>query len=250
MSGAERAPIRGNNLSIHSGPEPRFGRAKPCVLVMGASTGMGLACARAFAAHGAYLVLADKDQDSLKQAARELGGIGLYCDVASEASVSAFAAQMTSAFSTVDVLINAAGQSYVRTLGTMRVTRALMPMLERGGGRTDIVNIADFGTHPDPSSFPYAASTQAFASLSHALAEAMRGTRLVLTTIMPPREAGEWSTELFSPPHHMTASAPIENDKLAAMIVTNIQSSRQAQQAPRGSPPAPVSAVRSRHSGR
>ena len=172
-------------MSIYLGPEPRFGRTKLRVLIMGAGGGIGLACARAFAGHGADLLLSDIDGAALRHATHEVGARGLFCDVASEASVAIFAAEILGSFSPLDVLINAAGQSYVRTLGTMRITRALLPMMRRDGGRKDIVNIAHMNAAADHCPFPYAASTKAFACLSDALAENVRGTKVVLTTIMP-----------------------------------------------------------------
>src|SRR6184192_1541871 len=44
------------------------------VLVTGGSKGIGLACAKAFAAEGCLLHLAARDKDRLAQAARSLGG--------------------------------------------------------------------------------------------------------------------------------------------------------------------------------
>ena len=136
----------------HSRPEPRFGRAKLRVLIVGAGAGVGLACARAFAERGAELMLSDIDGPALKRATQEIGGNGIFCDVASEASVAIFAAEVQRSFGSLDVLINAAGKSYVRTLGTMRVSRALVPMLRRDGGRKDIVNVAHMSAGaPNPS---------------------------------------------------------------------------------------------------
>ncbi|MGI8932327.1 MAG: SDR family oxidoreductase [Sphingomicrobium sp.] len=170
------------------GPEPRFGRAKLRVLIMGAGAGIGLACARAFARQGAELLLADIDAPALKRAVCEAGGSGQFCDVASEASVAVFTAEVQRTFSSLDVIINAAGQNYVRTLGTLRISRALLPMM-KDGGRKDIVNIAHIGGAADNGHFPYAASIEAFACLADALAENVRGTNIILTTIMPGRTA-------------------------------------------------------------
>lgn len=152
---------------------------------MGAGNGMGLACARAFAERGANLLLSDIDGPALKRVASEVEGIGLFCDVASEASVAVFAAEVQRSFSSLDLLINAAGRSYVRTLGTLRISRALLPLLKLDGGRKDIVNIAHMGAGARQGPFPYAASIRAFACLSDALAENVRGTNVVLTTVMP-----------------------------------------------------------------
>lgn len=196
------AAIRRYVLSIYRVPESHSGRANLRVLIMGAGGGIGLACARAFAGFGADLLLSDSDGAALSHAARELEARGLFCDVASEASVAIFAAEVQSSFSPLDVLINAAGRSYVRTLGTMRITRALLPMMRRDGGRKDIVNIAHMNAVADHHPFPYAASTKAFASLSDALAENIRGTKVVLTTILPREMDGAFGSRIDDSPAH------------------------------------------------
>ncbi|MDU2927592.1 SDR family NAD(P)-dependent oxidoreductase, partial [Bradyrhizobium sp.] len=63
-------------------------------LVTGASSGMGLATAQAFAVAGAAVVLADIREDAVVAAARELVGRGhnalaIRCDVSDDADVAA-----------------------------------------------------------------------------------------------------------------------------------------------------------------
>jgi hypothetical protein len=141
----------------------------PRVLITGAGTGIGRACAEAFNARGARLVLCDNDAASLRQATEDLGAAGRYCDVASEASVAVFAADIIESFQSLDLLINAAGGGYERTLGMYRVSRALMPALRRGPHFKLLLNIPP-EEEPDVPIFPYASSGQAFQRLSAALA--------------------------------------------------------------------------------
>lgn len=147
----------------------------PRVLITGAGSGIGRACAEALNARGADLILCDNDAQLLRQATEELGAIGRYCDVASEASVAVFAADILESFHSLDLLINAAGGGYERTLGMYRVSRALLPALRRGSHYKLMLNVP-----PDEDAgvaiFPYASSGQAFQRLSAALAAETKGT--------------------------------------------------------------------------
>src|SRR3954453_8132455 len=83
-------------------------------LVTGASSGMGLATATAFAEAGAAVVLADIDEDAVRAATEALtasghDAIGVGCDVADEAQVAAMIEQTVAAFGRVDMAFNNAG---------------------------------------------------------------------------------------------------------------------------------------------
>jgi len=147
----------------------------PRVLITGAATGIGRACAEALGARGVQLILCDNDAKALRETTDELGATGRYCDVASEASVAIFAADIGQSFRSLDLLINAAGGGYERTLGMYRVSRALLPALRRGPHYKLMLNIPpeeDAGV----AIFPYASSGQAFQRLSAALAAETKGT--------------------------------------------------------------------------
>jgi NAD(P)-dependent dehydrogenase (short-subunit alcohol dehydrogenase family) len=147
----------------------------PRVLITGAATGLGRACAEAFSARGAELILCDNDAQALREVTDELGAIGRFCDVASEASVAVFASDIIETFHSIDLLISAAGGGYERTLGMYRVSRALLPALRRGPHFKLMLNIPP-EEEPNVAIFPYASSTQAFQRLSAALASETKGT--------------------------------------------------------------------------
>ncbi|HEU4958677.1 MAG TPA: SDR family oxidoreductase [Sphingomicrobium sp.] len=153
------------------GPSPR-------ILITGACRGIGRACAEAFAARGADLVLADNDTELLGKLAQELGAVGRYCDVASEASVTVFAAEIMADFPALDMVINAAGGGYERTLGMYRVSRALMPALRNGWSGNVLLNIPPSASDSAQAIFPYASSQQAFQRLCSALAAETRGSSI------------------------------------------------------------------------
>lgn len=155
------------------------------VLISGAADGVGLACAYVFADRGAELILSDSDGTALTRAADAAGGFSRFCDVISEASVSVFASEIDAKFDSIDVLINAAGDGYVRSLGMMQMSRALLPLLRRGNGKRLIINIAPAGGMTALGMFPYASSREGFQGLSDALADQTRGSMIDVVSIAP-----------------------------------------------------------------
>ncbi|MBN8943208.1 MAG: glucose 1-dehydrogenase [Rhizobiales bacterium] len=73
--------------------------------------GIGLATARAYAAHGARVAILDLDETAAKAAAAALGPdhIGVACDVADRAACDRAIAHVLAAFGQIDILVNNAG---------------------------------------------------------------------------------------------------------------------------------------------
>jgi len=153
------------------------------MVITGAASGIGRACAMRLARTRAQLILVDNHSVALGSLARELGAQARFCDVASETSVTIFAADLLASFSTVHVLINAAGDGYVRTLGMVQVSRALMPALRAAEGTKLILNV---GPSDDVGSglFPSASSSDGFDRLSEALSDQLRGTSIGVETLV------------------------------------------------------------------
>jgi|SRR5271165_1551216 len=83
-------------------------------LVTGAGSGMGLATAKAFAAEGAGVVLADINEAAVREAAQQLVAAGhraiaVRCDVADEGQVAAMVKQAVTTFGRLDAAFNNAG---------------------------------------------------------------------------------------------------------------------------------------------
>ena len=132
-------------------------------VITGASSGIGAATARALAGEGYRTVLAARRLDRLEALTAEVGGEPVALDVADPDSVASFASRIE----TCDVLANNAGgalgldpvaeadegqwqQMYEsNVMGTMRMTRALLPQLAASGDGhvVSVTSIAAFETY-------------------------------------------------------------------------------------------------------
>lgn len=126
---------------------------KKVAVVTGASSGIGAASARALAQDGWHVVVAARRKDKLEALAQEIGGTAVELDVTSQESVDALAARLDRAH----LLVNNAGgakglEPLVETtiedwqwmydtnvLGTVRVTKALMPLLEAAPDNSGLI---------------------------------------------------------------------------------------------------------------
>ncbi|MET0406265.1 MAG: SDR family NAD(P)-dependent oxidoreductase, partial [Cystobacter sp.] len=84
------------------------------VLITGASSGIGRAAARAYAAQGAHLVLAARREAALQDTAREVEALGVRalpvrCDLTRSEDVDRLIQETDSAFQGLDILVNNAG---------------------------------------------------------------------------------------------------------------------------------------------
>jgi NAD(P)-dependent dehydrogenase (short-subunit alcohol dehydrogenase family) len=121
-------------------------------VITGAASGIGAACARAFAAEGARVVVADLDEQGARTVADEIGGRAIRADVGSQESVEALVEEAETA-GPIDVFFSNAGvpgppggpaeappeawqQTWdVNVMAHVWASRALLPgMLERGEG--------------------------------------------------------------------------------------------------------------------
>lgn len=121
-------------------------------IITGSASGIGAACARAFAAKDAKVVVTDINADGARQVAEEIGGLAITCDVSVEAEVNALVEETASRLGPVDVFFNNAAvatgggpldtpvdvwqdQWNINVMAHVYAVRAVLPgMLERGEG--------------------------------------------------------------------------------------------------------------------
>ena len=201
------------------------------VIVTGASGGIGSACAKLFAAHGAKLTLVDRDEGRLSALAAEIGAdaLALALDVSSEVDMAQMASRALQHFGCIEALVAAAGilrtggaprtvvdTSYeewrtiieVNLTGTFLSNRAVLPaMLEQGYG--DIVNVSSTsGREGRAFDAPYAASKFGIVGLAESLAEEVGRRGIRVQTLLPDAvRTALWNqsgTTALKPPHMLS----------------------------------------------
>jgi serine 3-dehydrogenase len=175
------------------------------VFVTGASSGIGEACARAFAAEGARLVLAARRVDRLRALAAGLGVESrvVALDVRDRDAVAAAVADLPAGWAEVDVLVNNAGLGRgldklhegstddwdemidTNVKGLLYVTRAVVPgMVARGRGH--VVNIGSVAGHElYPGGNVYCATKHAVDAVTKGLRMDLVDTPVRVSTVDP-----------------------------------------------------------------
>lgn len=177
------------------------------VLVTGASSGIGRAAARAFAAAGARVALAARRAPVLAEEAaaiRRVGGTALPVptDVTRVRSVQRCFARVQDAFGRVDLVVNNAGvlipapvtrmtaaqldaMLRVNLYGALFVMQEAVAVMRRGGGG-QIVNVASLAGRRGVSPLGgYCASKFALVGLTEALRTELRGDDIHVSLVLP-----------------------------------------------------------------
>ena len=180
-------------------PSPIGAPSKPVAVVTGASSGIGAATARRLAADGFTVIVGARREDRIRSLAAETGGTAIPLDVTSDISVAAFAAQVPSCA----VLVNNAGGAFgldpvgsadigdwqamyeVNVLGTVRMTKALLPALV-ASGRGHIVLMGSIaGRVVYEGGGGYTAAKHAIAAVAETLRLELVGEPVRITEIAP-----------------------------------------------------------------
>jgi len=187
------------------------------VLITGASSGIGEACARRFAQAGCRLILAARREERLKKIADQLKVEThlLLLDVRDRYAVEAAINELPKEWQKIDLLLNNAGLSRgldkiqdgnpdgwdemidTNVKGLLYVSRAVLPlMLKRNSGH--VINIGSIAGHEVyPKGNVYCASKHAVDAITKGMRMDLVGTGVRVTTIDPGLVETEFSEVRF-----------------------------------------------------
>ncbi len=180
-------------------------------VVTGASSGIGAATAARLAKAGFDVVVGARRFDRLREMAVEWGARALPLDVTDDSSVAAFAAEVPDC----RVLVNNAGGALgmdafedadigkwqwmfdANVLGTVRVTRALLPALEASGDGVVVVIGSIAGFEPYEGGAGYNAAKSAERAARQVLRYELLGRPVRVCEVDPGMVETEFSTVRF-----------------------------------------------------
>jgi NADP-dependent 3-hydroxy acid dehydrogenase YdfG len=187
------------------GPESRT------ALVTGASSGIGAATVRSLAAAGFDVIAAARRVERCEEVARKVGGRALRLDVGDPDSV----AELAEAIPDLSVLVNNAGGALglepiaeaveekwremyeTNVLGVMRVTKALLPAIERSGDGHIVVVGSVAGVEVYPGGAGYTAVKHAANAVTRTLRIELLGKPIRVSEVAPGMVETEFSLVRF-----------------------------------------------------
>lgn len=181
--------------------------------ITGAGQGLGEGAARALAADGAAVVIADIAPDNARKVAEELTAVGcaalaVTCDVRDRESVDAGVAAAVAEFGRLDILVNNAMtlrfvpfedattddllEAYRSSvLGTFNCMQSCFPHLRERGGK--VVNFgSNAGTEGSATMATYAAAKEAVRGLTKAVATEWGRHGITVNVIVPSGASPAW----------------------------------------------------------
>lgn len=161
-----------------------------CAVVTGAANGIGRAIARAFAAEGARVLLADIDRAAAERAANEIGpaAVACACDVTQSASARAAVEAAVAAFGKLDVVVSNAAvlsplasveempeEDWRRALdvnltGAFNICKPAIPRLRESGRGVIVLIASQMARVVNPGQTAYCATKGALVQLAKGMA--------------------------------------------------------------------------------
>jgi len=175
-------------------------------LVTGGGSGIGLALASTLAARNNTVVIGGRDQRKLNWASGEVPALHTaHLDITDETSVQTALADIAARFGGLTMLVNNADVAHpyqfgdhpgvaehvadevtTNLLGTLRVTRLALPLLERQPAAAIVTMSSVLAYVAAPSLPVYAATKAALHSFSRSLRAQLRDTTIKVFDVLPP----------------------------------------------------------------
>ncbi|MDQ8045647.1 MAG: SDR family oxidoreductase, partial [Patulibacter sp.] len=177
-------------------------------LVSGADSGIGWHTAKLLLAEGATVVITDQDAERLKAAAAELGAPDgqvhhVAADITDVDSIAALVDSVESAVGDIDILVQSAGitgaqgkfheiddAGWVDTLevdllGPVRLVKAFLPALRRGGWGRLVFVASEDAMQPYDDELPYCAAKAGVLALAKGLSRTYASEGLLVNAVSP-----------------------------------------------------------------
>lgn len=178
------------------------------VVITGASSGIGLGVARAFARQGSHLVMAARGEARLKDEVKKIidefsvKAIAVACDVSTPQGTDMLIHATDEAFGGLDILINNAGTGSNETIAeaederwnhywqlhvmaAVRLARGFLPAMKRRGGGVILHNASICAVQPLGYEPIYNVTKSALQMFSRCLAEEVIGDNIRVNCINP-----------------------------------------------------------------
>ncbi|MFN2375251.1 MAG: SDR family NAD(P)-dependent oxidoreductase [Candidatus Binatia bacterium] len=212
------------------------------VIVTGASSGIGAAASRMFAAEGANVVLAARSVAELDHLAADIaadGGVALPVptDVSEPAACALLLEAAQAQFGALHVLVNNAGYNFrgpveeapstelarivdVNLKAPIVLTRLALPYLRRSG-KAAIVNVASIaGRIPLPYEATYSATKFGLRAFTFALAEELESTGITVSAVSPgPVSTGFLLKDIDEVPDLVFSQPMSTAEEVAALVL-------------------------------
>ncbi|MFI2508551.1 SDR family NAD(P)-dependent oxidoreductase [Streptomyces sp. NPDC018972] len=238
--GVARAAASAPSAARGHGPPTRTERR--VALVTGASSGIGAATARRFAAGGWHLLLSGRDRRRLEETASGTSAVLLPADLAAPDGARMLAQAALREAGRVDVLVAGAGIGWAgpfltmphtdidRVLfldlnATLHLVREVLPaMVEAGGGRVVLVGSVA-GSVGVREEAVYSAAKAGLAAFAEALRQELRDTGVGVTLVVPgPVETGFFDRR--GTPYQRSHPRPTSPGRVAAAVWNAVSQGR------------------------
>ena len=182
-----------------------LGIAGKTALISGGDSGIGWQTAQLLLEEGATVVITDKDQATLDEAAARLTGPvhAFAADITSTESIARLHEQVMAAVGDIDILVQSAGNTgaqglfhevddagWVETitvdlLGPVRLVSAFLPSLRKGGWGRIVFLASEDGVQPYDDEIPYCSAKAGVLALMKGLSRSYALEGLLVNAVSP-----------------------------------------------------------------